>query len=156
MKRHESIIPLSHDHHHGLILAQLLKPGAPEYKGLPNDSDGKSEYAINAWQTELKVHFRNEEEILFPSVKERNDKLDQLIKEILEEHKALETLFTELELKKGNEKILNEIGYKLEAHIRKEEREVFNLIQQIIPEDELNKLNGMIQPVKEDDSKSCG
>ena len=37
MKRHKALIPLSHDHHLLLLLAQLIKKNAPDYKGLPKD-----------------------------------------------------------------------------------------------------------------------
>ena len=42
MKRHEALAPLSREHHGTLILAQLLKKGAPVYKGLPDTDTGKA------------------------------------------------------------------------------------------------------------------
>ena len=61
MKRHKSLIPLSQDHHNGLMLAQLLKEGAPEYRGLPKDTDGKVNYLNRNLKQELGPHFENED-----------------------------------------------------------------------------------------------
>ncbi|MCB9249641.1 MAG: hemerythrin domain-containing protein [Ignavibacteriales bacterium] len=92
MKRHKSIIALSHDHHHGLMLAQLIKKNAPEYKGLPSDLIGKVNHVKDSWEKELKLHFENEENILFPFVKGKDEELDTLIEDILEEHRLIESL----------------------------------------------------------------
>lgn len=148
MKRHPSLIALSHDHHNGLMLAQLIKKGAPEYKGLPTDIIGKVKYAKEAWSKELKLHFKNEEEILFPFVKGKDNELDVLIEEILEEHKQIKGLVKSLDTSKNKKEVLNDLGFLLEQHIRKEERQVFQKIQQFFG-DELKELNGKIIPVKD-------
>ena len=57
IKRHKALQPLSRDHHQGLILAQILKKGAPQYKGMPSTIEGKKEYAIAFSESELKQHF---------------------------------------------------------------------------------------------------
>jgi len=71
MERHKALHSLSHDHHHGLILAQLIKKGSPEYPYLPKTLGGKIEYAISFYNDELVRHFKDEENILFPIVKSR-------------------------------------------------------------------------------------
>jgi len=43
IKRDKALHILSHDHHHGLILAQLIKKGSPQYKNLPNTTEGKKD-----------------------------------------------------------------------------------------------------------------
>ena len=108
MKRHPSLIALSHDHHHGLMLAQLIKKGAPEYKGLQTDIIGKVKYAKEAWEKELKLHFKNEEEILFPFVKNKDVDLDKLIEGILEEHKQIKSLVKNLDTSENKEEVLND------------------------------------------------
>lgn len=155
MKRHKSLIALSQDHHHGLLLSQLIKEGAPEYKGLPKDTDGKVKYAMNAWEHELSKHFKSEETVLFPFVKGNDNVLDCILKEILLEHEQIKILFKSLTSVENKDIILNDIGHALEAHIRKEERILFQRIQEIIPDEELNKLVGLIEPVKSNKKKSC-
>jgi len=137
MKRHPSLYTLSHDHHQGLILAQQLKKGAPQYKGMPSTLKDKKDYIISFYNTELVKHFQDEEEILFPAVKNKNDYLDKKIAEIISEHRKMETLIRDLEKTDQLENVLDEFGQLLEKHIRKEERELFIEIEKILSDDEL-------------------
>jgi len=120
MKRHKALIPLSHDHHHGLLLAQLIKKNAPDYNGLPKDLEGKITYAIDVYNSSLKHHFDDEEKILFPAIKGKHKLLDDLIIEIINEHRLLENLITELPKSKNQIDLIDEIGKILDNHIRKE------------------------------------
>ncbi|MBN1301887.1 MAG: hemerythrin domain-containing protein [Melioribacteraceae bacterium] len=155
MKRHKSIIALSQDHHHGLLLAQLIKDGAPEYKGLPKDIKGKTAYALDAWESELKIHFENEEKILFPFVLGREILLDKLISEIKEEHSKIKSLCEDLKTSSNKNDLLNELGLALENHIRKEERILFEKIQEVFDDSELDQLAGKIVPVKPNRNSTC-
>ncbi len=150
MKRSEILIPLSQDHHHGLKLAMLISKDAPEYNNLPNDLEGKVLYAINAWEKELSIHFKNEEKKLFPAVKGRSDEIDNLINELLEEHKSIEQLVYSLKENNSKEETLDELSRALKSHIRKEERDLFDKIQIEFSEDELKNLVEKIEPVKND------
>ena len=132
MKRHPALYTLSHDHHQGLILAQQLKKGAPQYKGMPSTLEGKKEYTLSFYKTELVKHFQDEEEILFPAVKNKNVEVDKLIAEIISEHRKMESLVSELEKTKHLEDVLDEFGQLLEKHIRKEERELFVEIEKVL------------------------
>ena len=137
MKRHPSLIPLSQDHQKGLLLAQLLKKNAPEYKGLPKDPIGKMNYAKEIYNNELDQHFKEEEEFVFPYLKGRSNEIDELVSEILSEHKILKKSI--LSLKEGISLIdkMDKIGYLLESHIRKEERDLFEKIPQVLSDGEL-------------------
>ena len=140
MKRHPALHTLSHDHHQGLILAQQIKKDAPQYKGMPSTLEGKKEYTLSFYKTELVQHFKDEEEILFPAVKNKNVELDKLITEVISEHRKMETLIHDLEKTHQLENVLNELGSFLEKHIRKEERELFPAIEEILTEGQLSKL----------------
>jgi len=140
MKRHPALHPLSHDHHQGLILAQQLKKDAPQYKGMPSTLEGKKEYTLTFYKTELKKHFEDEEKILFPFVKSKNEDVDKLIEEIISEHRNMESLIKELHETDQLENVLDELGWLLEKHIRKEERELFVEIEKVLSEDELEKI----------------
>jgi iron-sulfur cluster repair protein YtfE (RIC family) len=140
MKRHPSLYTLSHNHHQGLILAQQLKKGAPQYKGMPSTLDEKKEYTISFFNSELIKHFDDEEKILFPPVINRNSKVDELVKEIISEHRRMESLINDL--KKNNDVVdlLDEFGRLLENHIRKEERVLFPKIEEILSEEEIVRI----------------
>lgn len=140
MKRHPALYPLSHDHHQGLILAQQLKKGAPHYKGMPSTLEGKRDYTIQFYNSELKRHFADEEEILFPYVTGKNAELDKLISEIISEHRSMERLISALENTDNHESTMDELGWLLEKHIRNEERELFPAIEEILTEGQLSEL----------------
>ncbi len=148
MKRHTALYSLSHDHHQGLILAQQIKKGAPQYKGMPSTPEGKKEYAISFYKTELIRHFENEEEILFPTSAGKNEKIDKLIAEIISEHRKMETLIRDLEKTDRFENVLDELGHLLEKHIRKEERELFVRIEEVLNEKELESLSTILKEYK--------
>ena len=137
IKRDKALHILSHDHHHGLILAQLIKKGSPQYKNLPNTTEGKKDYSIKFYYDELVKHFEDEENILFPVVNGKDEETNNLIKEIITEHKKIKQLVNQLESDEDVEHTLDELGNILESHIRKEERDLFMKIQEILTEDEL-------------------
>jgi len=139
MKRHKCLIKLSKDHHQGLIVAQLLKKDTPPYRDMPNDLNGKTKYALNFYENELKNHFALEENILIPFILNRNKDIDILCNQILEEHKIIFNKFENIK-KYFDENQLDEIGNLLSQHIRKEERELFELIQENFSNEELNQL----------------
>jgi iron-sulfur cluster repair protein YtfE (RIC family) len=141
MKRNPALYTLSHDHHQGLILAQQLKKGAPQYKGMPSTLEDKKEYTLSFYKTELVKHFQDEEEILFPAVKNKNDELDRKIAEIISEHRKMESLIKDLEKTDQLENVLDELGWLLEKHIRKEERDVFMEIENVLTEEELQVIS---------------
>lgn len=129
MKRHESLAPLSREHHGALLLARLLQKGAPVYKGLPSDIAGKAAYAIQFYHDELIPHFAAEEKIVLQRIKGISDKLDILSEQIIREHIKLRLLFDRIPDAGQLDDHLDSLGLALEKHIRKEERELFPLIQ---------------------------
>lgn len=140
MKRHKSLIFISHDHYHGLQLAQLIKKNAPAYKNLPNDLEGKKSYTLNFYENDLLHHFYLEENIILPAVKGRNKEIDKLFDEMILEHKNIIKLIEALKKNIDVENNLNEIGILLQNHIRKEEQILFEKIQEELSENELLKL----------------
>lgn len=140
IKRDKSLVTLSHDHHYGLLLAQLIKKGAPDYKDLPKTISDKVEYTKSFYKNELVKHFTNEEEILYPAVKNKSDEIDELFEEIISEHKRIKQLVVQLESSENKDDILNELGVLLELHIRKEERILFEKIQSLLSDNELKQL----------------
>ena len=149
MKRHRSLHILSQDHHNGLITAQLIEKNSPEYPMLPKSIEGKRDYAIRFYDDELVKHFADEEEILFPVLKERVYELDKFVKELTEEHRIIEDYIKKLKLKEDIEINLDKLGNILENHIRKEERLFFPKIQDILNEEELDKIGEILSRSRE-------
>lgn len=140
LKRHDSLVPLSRFHRSVLFLALVLKKNAPEIKGYPTSLEGKRDYAQTFYQNRLKPHFDLEEKHLLAFVRVKSLDLERISEEVEVEHRKLHQLFTSLSQAENLEDHLHELGTLLESHTRKEEREFFQLIQDELTEEELNKL----------------
>ena len=141
MKRHESLVPLSRFHKRVLFLALLVKKNSPSIKGYPTTTKGKRNYALSFYEKELKAHFQFEEEKLLPNVRGKNAALDNLADEIVREHVYFKDLFSDLRIGNDPENVLHDLGEALEKHIRKEERQFFQLIQESLSKQELDQLS---------------
>lgn len=129
--RHPALVPLSHDHHHGLALAlrcrkqalgQLKPVGAA---GLRDRADECLKFYAN----NLVAHFRAEEEVLFPALRGLTPGSAAVIDDLLSEHSEIRELMFKIETGGGLAKLIFDLGDLLERHIRKEERELFPLFE---------------------------
>jgi hemerythrin-like domain-containing protein len=129
--RHPSLIPLSHDHHHGLALAlRCRKQALGRIK--PLGIQGLKERAQELKEffgASLAPHFRAEEDELFPFMRSSIPESEPLIGELLSEHAQLRDWLARLEDEKHLAKVLFEAADLLERHIRREERELFPLFE---------------------------
>jgi iron-sulfur cluster repair protein YtfE (RIC family) len=134
MPRHPSLVPLSHDHHHGLVIALRLKkggPASPHDIGWPKDLNAQAEALAKFAQEELLPHFALEEEIVFPALLgAENQELQAVITELLTDHKRMRELLTEVKNGgNGLSEAMKGFGELLERHIRTEERMLFPLAE---------------------------
>lgn len=143
MKRHPSLAPLSREHHPALMLAQLLKKDAPAYKGMPGTAAEKGAHAVALFQTDLETHFIKEEHML-EKIGRQLPEINQLAKEIAEEHVELKTRFLALASSAQLVNDLDTLGRKLEQHIRKEERVLFPLIEKISSPEMLEEIAALL------------
>ncbi|GMU85554.1 MAG: hypothetical protein AMXMBFR48_07960 [Ignavibacteriales bacterium] len=137
MKRDEAIAPLSREHHTSLILAQILKKNAPEYKGLPVTVEGKLAYLFELMDTHIEPHFRAEERII-NYLDSRAERFKPMHEKILHEHNLIRRSVAAL--KSGSELVIDEmddLAQLLEGHIRFEEREYFKYLQDHLSEEEM-------------------
>ena len=143
MKRHESIAPLSRDHHGSLLLAQLLKKNAPVYRDMPDNAKDKARYAQQQFEEHIKKHFEQEEAML-ELVKDVYPGINALAAEINTEHRELTALFYSLESATDLETAMDTLAIALETHIRKEERVLFPLLQQHCSEELLQEIHTLL------------
>jgi hemerythrin-like domain-containing protein len=126
---HPSLIPLSHDHHHGLALAlRCRKQALGQIK--PMGSAGLRERArevLSFYTDHLSAHFRAEEEALFPLIGSAAPGSGVIINELVRDHEQIRAAVAQLESGNGLAKLIFDLGDLLERHIRKEERELFPL-----------------------------
>jgi hemerythrin-like domain-containing protein len=141
LKRHPALIPISREHHQLLLLAQLLKKDAPPYKGMPVDLEGKVKYAQAAWEGLIKPHIELEERVLFVTISGKTSSFSDLLNELRNEHELMTSMFKGLtpEIKQ-----LDKLGQLIEQHVRKEERVLFQRVQELLTEEELDQLKTLL------------
>ena len=134
--RHPSLIPLSQDHHHGLALAlRCRKQALGQIK--PMGLKGLKERAQELrdfFADNLVVHFRAEEEVLFPQMRALVPESEAILEQLIRDHQQIRAAIPRLEGEAGLGKLVFDLGDLLERHIRKEERELFPLFEQHIGE----------------------
>ncbi|HNS11027.1 MAG TPA: hemerythrin domain-containing protein [Bacteroidia bacterium] len=137
LKRHQALINLSRDHYSGLLLASVLKKDTPDFKNMPVDPSDKAEHVKAKYESELKAHFETEEKVLFPYIKGRSEEINKIIHELIAEHRIIEQGINSLSESSDLVTSLDNVGKLLESHIRKEERQLFESIQELLTEKEL-------------------
>jgi iron-sulfur cluster repair protein YtfE (RIC family) len=129
--RHPSLIALSQDHHHGLALAlRCRKQALGQLK--PMGAVGLRERAkelLDFFAGNLVAHFRAEEEVLFPVIRDAVPASASMIDELIKNHDQIRKAVSQLEAGTRLAKLIFDLGDLLERHIRKEERELFPLIE---------------------------
>ena len=134
LKRHIALQPLSRQHHYGLLLGWKIRTGFS--KGIAVER--MKAFADWFFHQHLTAHFDMEEKHVFPLLG-----LDHpMIFRAMNEHVLLRQLFA----------ATDDLGYQLsrieevlEAHIRFEERELFQEIQKVATEEqmaEVERLHG--------------
>jgi quercetin dioxygenase-like cupin family protein len=127
VKRHPALVPLSHDHHHALVQARRLRRAADT----PDAASAATAFA-RFFAQETVRHFREEEESLFPLAVD-HDEARPLIVQALLEHQRLHALVARLDGSPELGDVMRELGELLEAHVRLEERELFPLLERLVP-----------------------
>jgi hemerythrin-like domain-containing protein len=149
MARHQSLIPLSHDHHHGLALAlRCRKQALGRIK--PLGSQGLKERAEEFrkfFAQNLTSHFKAEEEALFPLMRSTMPDSHPLIDDLLRDHERLRAAAADLSGGKELAKILFDVGDLLERHIRREERELFPLFEKHVDASNGERLKAEIEGI---------
>ena len=141
MKRHPALIPLSHDHHDALVVAQALILGqspAPR-SDWPTDRRTQVNRVIAFFTHTLRSHFEVEEAHLFPTVLVHLPGEADLVAQLLDEHDAIRNQVRELERDPTTALTvrLPALGRLLEAHVRREERVLFETMQREMQPDDL-------------------
>lgn len=140
MKRHDSLVPLSREHHEVLILAQVLKKDIPDYKDMPTEPLDKLNLLKVTFTNNMKPHFIAEEKIA-EYIRGRFEEIDKLSDEIISEHIQIENAISKLETSSNLVDDLDELGKLMDIHVRKEERLWFQLIQEKLGDEYLENLN---------------
>ena len=135
MKRDEALVALSHDHQHGLAAALALRRAAA------GDAEAARSAFLDFWRSEGSVHFRVEEGVLLPAFARHGDARIEAVARVLLDHVELRARAAAIEADPEPPlELLHSTGGLLADHIRHEERVLFPLIEQALPEAELAEL----------------
>lgn len=150
MLRDKSLIPLSHQHQHALALCVRIERASP----IPQNDLGAWEAEIaDLVQSEISFHFAAEEQIVFPAA-EKFKELNALVKQLISEHADLRTMFANAKEGAVSDQILV-LARSLSTHIRTEERQLFERMQQLLSIEELELLGSKLQSALKDSDESC-
>lgn len=143
MERHEALQDLSRDHHHVLARAQeLQRAGTEEGRFEPEEAARRF---LVFWEDEAALHFREEEDVLLPIYQRRKAILDDgNVREMLADHAWFRDEVPKLReaLEAGDDVTdrVHAIGRRLHDHARLEEREIFEDVQEVLSDDDLDDL----------------
>lgn len=136
MLRDKSLVPLSRQHQHALALCVRI-----------NRATLSTRRELDAWQAEIQQHFEQEiqyhfaaeEAGIFP-VAQRLPELRSLVEELVADHAQLRNYFISARNRTLDRKALRQFAELLSTHIRKEERQLFEKMQERLTQDELQKI----------------
>lgn len=134
MFRVEELRELSRDHHGALVLARSARNAAAGKDGLTADEQWPLVEAN--FEAVLEPHFKVEEELMAP-VMVAHGKADLAAQQLREHAEIRKLLASDSERSAAN---LMRFGELLEQHVRFEERELFELAQDIMTPEELGAI----------------
>jgi hemerythrin-like domain-containing protein len=135
MKRSAGLASLSRDHHQALVVAQTLRRATDA-----NAAEARETF-LAYWASHGRLHFRLEEELLLPAYAGHGDPHDPVVLRVLVEHALIRYHAAALAAAPSpTSDALEQLGTELAAHVRLEERELFPLIERVMPAGELKSL----------------
>src|SRR5215472_7098041 len=151
MLRDKSLIPLSRQHQHALALCVRIERAMPiDDTKLPN---WQGEIA-QQFEAEIKTHFAAEEQILFPAARALGQ-LHPLVEELLADHQWLRACFAKAEARRSSQEELLVFARRLSEHVRKEERQLLERLQELMPPAELSTLGQQLDRALQNASQVC-
>ena len=134
---------LKQDHDQALSLIAALE-------GVRSDERGNRE-TFRTLKESLELHIREEEEIYYPALA-AHEEFSDLIEENVPEHEMVRANLAQLsELSPGSDAfqaLLTETRVALEAHMEREESEIFPRSIELLGDDRINSLGNEIDQLK--------
>ena len=151
MLRDKSLIPLSRQHQHALALCVRIERASPIGSA---DLEGWQREIAQQFQIEISIHFAAEEGVLFP-VARRFEELAPLVEELIADHSTLRKSFARAGANEMSASDLTAFAQRLSVHIRKEERRLFERLQELMHADELVTLGKDLDDALADAEQAC-
>jgi hemerythrin-like domain-containing protein len=151
MLRNKSLIPLSHQHQRALALCVRIDRAQPIRSA---DLEAWQSEIQQLFDQEIKFHFSAEEKVLFPSA-QKFPELLPLVGELIADHATLREFFSQAEARLMSAENLPTFAQQLSAHIRKEERQLFERLQQLLTKEEMETLGVELESALKNAAHSC-
>jgi hemerythrin-like domain-containing protein len=151
MLRDKSLVPLSRQHQHALALCVRLDRALQAGEV---DAEAWSEEIRQIFAQEVATHFAAEEKVVFPAALAFFD-LHPLVEQLLAEHANLRDLFTRATTETLDVNGLRTFVDQLSSHIRKEERQLFEGLQQVMIPAEFIRVGKALEEALADASTAC-
>jgi hemerythrin-like domain-containing protein len=151
MLRDRNLIPLSHQHQRTLALCVRVDRAAPIVEA---DLTAWQAEIAQQFQTEIRIHFAAEEHVLFPAAR-RFPELNPLVEELLFDHFMLRESFAKAEAHSMSTGDVSAFAQHMSAHIRKEERQLFERMQELMNQEELAGLGQDLDEALKDAAQAC-
>lgn len=152
MKRHPALRDLSSDHHQALVQSHRLQ------KWAHSDAAKRRQIIhdfLRFWREHGQRHFCEEEQALLPYFARWGDLDQEPIHQMLREHVLIRRDVQLLQADPAQpEEFFNATGKLLEEHVRLEERMVFPLIEEALPEYALDGVPAVLAAWQSDTSTS--
>ena len=141
-RRHDGLMPLTHDHHHALAHARRLRLAAADVDA--SALVGQSQVFLDFFHDDTVNHFREEEEVVFP-LAVGDERAKELLARVMREHLQIHALASRLGIEVTESRVTpesaTELATALEAHIRFEEGTVFPLLEEVVADDRLRAIS---------------
>jgi len=151
MLRDKSLIPLSHQHQHALALCVRIDRASPIHE---SDLPAWQSEIAGHFRTEIAVHFSAEANRIFPAARQFEE-LSPLVDDLLADHAILRERFAAAEAGRLSAQELTAFAQRLSAHIRKEERGLFERLQELLSAEELQSLGQQLQDALKEAADTC-
>lgn len=144
VRRDPRLVPLSHDHHTALARAREVTLSLDGVQ--PQEPDVLAARMAAFFTNDLIRHFEAEECHLLPPFVARVGENHPLAAELKRQHAEIRTLAAALDGGEGPEETrLKAWSEAITAHVRWEEREWFNAVQDALSEDELDAIGAALE-----------
>ena len=147
-KRHPALVEVSRDHHEGLLLALRLQQGEQALPKLwSHETAWQVRFLATFFEEHLRNHFKVEEDEIFPIAETRIAEAVPIVNTLREDHRFFENAVRSMSERPESvtRDELAGFGKRLEDHIRMEDRTLFLLMENHLPEALLEKLSRDVQ-----------
>jgi hemerythrin-like domain-containing protein len=151
MQRDKALVPLSRQHQHALALCVRIDRARSSIK--ENLEFWQAEIVAH-FQGEVRSHFTAEELVLFPAAR-KFETLASLVEELSGEHTVLRKDFAQAEARTLSVEGLLAFAQRLSGHIRKEERQLFERMQELMSPEEIAAIGSALQDKLKDATQTC-